>query len=163
MWTFFPGEQILCPLHGGVPKERFYCNFRQQKKFILTVADDPSYLLRANLLWSLLIGVSSPISFSRAVFQNTSSFPVMYCLTIMVVISRTCNKGTLSIIWPGVSYDLVGSFSIDNGDESEYVTFKVNLRFLNFVASNSTSFPGCSPTRLYVARESLGTRLISVH
>ena len=68
MWTFFPGEQILCPLHGGVPKERFYCNFRQQKKFILTVADDPSYLLRANLLWSLLIGVSSPISFSRAVF-----------------------------------------------------------------------------------------------
>ena len=52
----------------------------------------------------------------------------------MVVILRTCNKGALSIIWPGVSYDLVGIFSIDNGDGSEYVTFKMNLRFLNFVA-----------------------------
>ena len=81
----------------------------------------------------------------------------------MVVILRTCSKGALSIIWPGVSYDLVGSFSIDNGDGSEYDTFKMNLRFLNFVASNSTSFPGCSPTCLYVARESLGTRLISIH
>ena len=81
----------------------------------------------------------------------------------MVVILRTCNKGVLSIIWQGVSYDLGGSFSIDNGDGSEYVTFKMNLRFLNFVASNSTSFPGCFPTRPYVARESLGMRLIPIH
>ena len=49
----------------------------------------------------------------------------------MVVILRTCNKGALSIIWPGVSYDLVGIFSIDNGDGSECVTFKMNLRFFN--------------------------------
>ena len=72
MWTFFGAEQILCPLHGGVPKERFHFNIFMHcdtlKKFILTVADDPSFLLRANLLWSLLIGVSSPISFSHAVF-----------------------------------------------------------------------------------------------
>ena len=81
----------------------------------------------------------------------------------MIVILRTCNKAALSIIWPGVSYDLVGSVSIDNGDGSEYVTFEMNLRFLNFVASNSTSFPGCSSTRLYVARESLGMRLIPIH
>ena len=60
----------------------------------------------------------------------------MYCLTITIVILRTCYKGALSIIWPVVWYDLVGSFSIDNGDGSEYVTFKMNLRFLNFVAFN---------------------------
>lgn len=71
MWTFFPAEQICVPCME-VSQRRgssvtSVCT-ETLKKFVLTVADDPSYLLRANLLWSLLIGVSSPISFSRAVF-----------------------------------------------------------------------------------------------
>ena len=67
----FPGTNFVSPAwrcpKGEVPVYFLYA-LRQLKKFILTVADDPSYILRANLLWSLLIGVSSPIAFSLAVF-----------------------------------------------------------------------------------------------